>query len=121
MRRRLDAKFHGDGRKVALIIDNCPDHHNFDNLTAIKLVVLPPNTNSNTQLMDHGVIRVVKAFYPTNVVRRQIRHIDVDRTPPNINILEAMRMLVTSWDFVSAKTVKNCFTKAGIPKKTDWK
>ena len=33
---------------------------------------------------------------------------------PKVNILEAMRMLVRSWDAVSANTVKNCFRKAGI-------
>ena len=68
--------------------------------------------------MDHGVIRVLKAFYRTNVVRRQIRHIDAGRTTPNINILEAMLMLARSWYSVSANIVNNCFTKGSIPKKT---
>ena len=35
--RKLDAKFHVDGRKVGLIIDNCPAHPNVDNLKAIEL------------------------------------------------------------------------------------
>ena len=68
--------------------------------------------------MDHGVIRVPKAFYRTNVVRREIKHIDAGRTTPNINILEAMLILARSWDPVSANIVNNCFTKASIPKKT---
>ena len=54
--RRLDAKF-----DVALIIDNCPAHPNVDNLKAIELVFLPPNTTSKTQLMDQGIIRALKA------------------------------------------------------------
>ena len=40
--RRLDEKFHVEGRKVALIIDNCPAHPNVDNLKAMELVFLPP-------------------------------------------------------------------------------
>ena len=73
---RLDAKFHDEGRKVALIIDNCTGHTNFDKLEAIELVFLPANTTSKTQPMDQGVIRALKAFYHTNVARHQIKHID---------------------------------------------
>ena len=51
--RRLDAKFHVEGRKVALIIDNCPVHPNVDNLKDIELAFLPPNTTS-AQPMDQG-------------------------------------------------------------------
>ena len=68
--------------------------------------------------MDQRITRALKAFYRTNVVRRQIKYFDADRTTPKINILEAMRMLVRSWDALSVSTVKNCFRKAGITKKT---
>ena len=112
--RRLDAKFHVEGRKVTLIIDNGPAHPNIDNLKAIELVFLPPNTTSKPQPMDQGVIRALNAFYRTNVVRRQIRYIKAGRMTPKINIFEAMRMLVRSWDAASTNTVKNCFRKAGI-------
>ena len=68
--------------------------------------------------MDQGVIRALKAFYYTNVVRRQIKYIDAGRTTPKINILEVMRMLVKSWDAVSANAVRNCFRKAGMSEET---
>ena len=64
--------------------------------------------------MDQGVIRALKAFYRMNDVRHQIKYIDAGRTTPKINILEDMRMLVRSWDAVSANTVKICFRKAGM-------
>ncbi|XP_012558604.2 tigger transposable element-derived protein 4-like [Hydra vulgaris] len=114
--RRLDAKFNAEGRKVALIIDNCPAHPNVENLKAIQLVFLPPNTTFKTQPMDRGVIRALKTFHRSNVVRRQIKYIDAGKTTLNINILEAMSMLVKSWDAVSTNTVINCFRKAGILK-----
>ena len=34
--RKLDMKFHAEGSKFALIIDNCPAHPNVDNLRAIE-------------------------------------------------------------------------------------
>ena len=51
-------------------------------------------------------------------MRRQIKYIDAGRTSPEINILEAMRMLVRSWEAVSTNTLKNCFRKAGISEET---
>ena len=51
-------------------------------------------------------------------MRRQIKYIDAGRMIPKINILKAMRMLLWSWDAVSANTVKNCFRKAGISEET---
>ena len=61
--------------------------------------------------MDQGLIRTLKAFYVMNLVRRQIEYIDAGKKNPEFNILEVMRMLVRSWDTVSASTVKNCFRK----------
>ena len=54
--RELDRKFAFEGRNVAFVIDNCPAHPHIDNLKAIKLYFLPPNTTSKTQPMDQGVI-----------------------------------------------------------------
>ena len=55
--REQDRKFECEGRKVALIVDNCPAHPTISNLKAINLVFLPPNTTCKTQPMDQGVIR----------------------------------------------------------------
>ena len=60
--------------------------------------------------MDQGVIRALKAFYRTNVVRRQIKYIDADRMTPKINILEVMRALVN--------TATKCLGKASILEET---
>ena len=47
--RELDRKFLSEGRNVALVIDNCPAHPHIENLKAIKLFFLPPNTTSISQ------------------------------------------------------------------------
>ena len=112
--RKLDAKFHVEGRNVAVIIDSCTTHPNINNLKAIELVILPPNITSKTQPMDQVVIRALKAFYRTNVVSCYTKYIDGGRKTPEINILEAIYMFDRSWDAVSANTLINCSIKAGI-------
>ncbi|XP_037801949.1 tigger transposable element-derived protein 4-like [Penaeus monodon] len=67
--RKVDRKFRVDGRKIALIIDNCPAHPTLSNLTNVQLVFLPPNTTSILQPMDQGVIRSLKAYNRGKVVR----------------------------------------------------
>ena len=59
----LDRKFQLENRKIALIVDNCPAHPNVNNLKAIELVFVPPNTTSHTQPMDQGVIWSLKSKY----------------------------------------------------------
>ena len=61
--REMDRKFAFEGRNVAFVIDNCPDHSHIDNLKSIKLYFLPPDATSKTQPMDQGVIRSLKAEY----------------------------------------------------------
>ena len=50
--RQLDRKFSAVNRKITLIIDNCTAHLHVEQLNSIELIFLPPNTTSNTQLMD---------------------------------------------------------------------
>ena len=47
-----------------------------------------------------------------------LHNINAGRTTPNVNILEAMCILVRSYDTVHANSVKNCFRKAGIWEET---
>ena len=63
--RELDRKFEMHGRKIVMIVDNCPAHPDVSGLNAIKLQFLPPNTTSCTQPMDQGVIRyILILLYP---------------------------------------------------------
>ena len=61
--RELDRKFEMHGRKIVMIVDNCPAHPEVSGLNAIKLQL--PNTTSCTQPMDQGVIRyILILLYP---------------------------------------------------------
>ena len=103
-----------EGRKIALLIDNCPAHPSTSDLTNVQLVFLPPNTTSVLQPMDQGVIRSLKAHYRGRVVRWLCRALDKTTTLPKIYIVQAMKILVSSWEAVSAQTIVNCFRKTGI-------
>ena len=59
----LDNKFHQEGRKVVMIIDNSPAHPHIgiDNLKVMTIVYLSNNTISITQVMNQSVIQSLKA------------------------------------------------------------
>ena len=42
--RKLDRTFRMEGRKIALLVDNCPAHPFVSDLTNVQLVFLPANT-----------------------------------------------------------------------------
>ena len=91
--REQDKEFEKEGRKVALIIDNCPAHPSLENLKSIHLYFLPPGTS---QPMDQGVIRSLKAKYRTRVIKRIIAAIDQGKQATPISILKAMKILALS-------------------------
>ena len=64
--------------------------------------------------MDQGVIRSLKARYRAKVVQKLIEAIDGNKSLPDVSVLDAMKMLVLSWDEVTDKIVQNCFRKAGF-------
>ena len=75
-----------EGRRVALIVDNCTAHPHIEGLKAIHLVFLPPNTTSKTQPMHQGVIRSIKAHNRALTVQLYIRAVDNNKPLPNISI-----------------------------------
>ena len=112
--KELDLKFAAQDRKIALIVDNFPAHPIVDGLKAIKLIFLPQNTKSKTQLMDEGGIRSLKAFYHHSIIKRYITSIYKGRSPTKVNMLEVMTLLTAAWNCVSPITLVNCFRKVSI-------
>ena len=104
--RGIDGKFLAEKRKIALIVDNCPAHPEVEGLKAIDLIFLLPNTTSNTQPVDQGIIRSLKAQYRTKVIRKYIAAVDAKKPLLKLTVLDAMTMLVVAWDGVSETTVR---------------
>ena len=103
-----------EGRKIALLIGNCPAHPSVSDLTKVQLVFLPPNTNSVLQQMDQGVMRSLKTHCRGTVARQLCRTLNKMKMLQKISILQAMKILVSSWEAVSAQTIVNCFRMSGI-------
>ena len=91
--REQDRKFALEGRKVALVIDNCTTHPNIESLKSITLFFLPPNTTSCLQPMDQGVIQLLKCKYRSRIIKTIINAIDNGKQMPSISILEPMKIL----------------------------
>ena len=107
--RDVNKKFQAEGRKVALIIDNCPAHPVIENLSHIKLDFLPPDTTSVSQPMDQDVIRCVKAHYRKRLAKLILRSLN-----SKVSLLTALQLLASAWNEVSQTTFANCFKIAKI-------
>ncbi|XP_054710184.1 tigger transposable element-derived protein 4-like, partial [Uloborus diversus] len=123
--KKIDNKFISAGRKIVMFIDNCPAHPKAaaNNLTAIKLEFLPPNTTSIMQPMDQGIIKNLKVHYRKRVVLKILQCLE-ENSVPCITLLDSLRELRKAWSDVTQQTIVNCFKKAGfkdnlsIPKDT---
>ena len=114
--KELDRKMIAEGRKITIIVDNCPAHPHVEGLQAAELIFIAPNTTSKLQPMDQGVIRSLKAKYRSAVIKLYITRIESGKELPKISILDAMKFLVQAWNRVSKDTIQNCFKRAGISK-----
>ena len=111
-----DRPFTKEEQKIVLLAHNFPAHPSIDNLASTELIFLPPNTISNLQPIDQGVIRSLKAHYKTMSIKMLIEAIEKEKPLAEFSILDAMQMLDVSQGKVTIKTVVNCFKKAGISK-----
>jgi hypothetical protein len=111
----LNRKMLKESRNIALILDNCPSHVSLP-LSNVKLIFLPPNTTSRLQAMDMGVIHSLKCIYRLKLVRKLLALLEttVEPTVKDIDLYEALIMLINAWNEVSEVTIKNCFIKSGL-------
>ena len=111
----VDRRFTKEGRKIVLLVDNCPAHSSVDNLVSTELIFVPISA-STLQAMDQGVIRSLKARYKTMSIKKLIEAIEKKKPLPEFSILDAIQMLEVARSKVKTKTVANCFEKAGSSK-----
>ena len=114
--RKWDNKLTRSGRMIVLFVDNCRAHPHIESqLVSIKLMFLPPNTTSETQPCDQGIIHTMKAYYRKSMVKNLIRSINSGSpTEFKITLLDSLEMLKKSWELVTPSTISNCFRKGGF-------
>ena len=107
--RKWDNELSQQGRKIALFIDNCTAHPKLQDLQSIQLVFLPPNTTSEIQPCDQGIINALKAHYRKNMVKQLIQAIDHGSTLAEfkISLLDALQMVRAARDSVTAETTRH--------------
>ena len=75
--QKWNNKLARSGRKIALFIDNCTAHPHIQNLEFIELIFLPPNTTSEIQPCDQGIL---KFYYRKSMVHSLLRAISSGST-----------------------------------------
>jgi len=112
--RKLDSMFSKQKRKVIIFIDNCTAHSEVSNLKAIKLIFLPANTTAKLQPADQGIIKCLKHAYRKRLVRQAIDDVENGKEH-SINVLDAIRLISSSWNNDVAKTgIKKSFKRCGF-------
>ena len=103
-------------RKIALFVDNCTAHPHVQNLQSIELIFIPPNTASEIQPCNQGIIKTLKVHYRKNMVKRLICAINSGSTVVDFknSLLAGLQLLRKAWDSVIESTLSNCFRKAGF-------
>ena len=72
---------------------------------------MPPNTTSLIQPLDRGIIHSFKKNYKTTLLNRILCSGDnlIEPIYKNINLFEAFEKVSSAWNFVTSKTIINCF------------
>ncbi|GBP45083.1 Tigger transposable element-derived protein 4 [Eumeta japonica] len=93
--RKWDAEL--KGRKILLLVDNCPAHPFISNLQNIELAFLPPNTTSVLQPMDQSVIKSLKGHYRRKLLMELVQ----SEGKTSVNMLHASDVVETEPEFDS--------------------
>ena len=118
----FNSKMRSKNRKVVLFCDNASCHKLANELIHVKIVFMPPNTTSIIQPLDQGIIRNIKVFYRTQLMREMVISLDAGVKPYDFAksiISKALYMLKRSVFLVKPSTVSNCFSIAGFEVNTE--
>ncbi|GBP27806.1 Tigger transposable element-derived protein 6 [Eumeta japonica] len=106
--RKWDAEL--KGRKILLLVDNCPAHPFISNLQNIELAFLPPNTTSVLQPMDQSVIKSLNGHYRRKLLMELVQ----SEGKTSVNMLHAVNFLSKAREEVTPTTKQHSFRHAGL-------
>lgn len=117
---QINHKMSLQGRKIILLVDNATVHRSGKDYSNVKIVFLPKNTTALIQPLDQGVIKTLKSYYRTQLVRKMMSAIEsgvkMQEFIKKLDGFSAMYMLKRALFLVKPSTVTNCFRKAQIVK-----
>ena len=115
---KLERKMRRQKRKIILLVDNAPSH-SVNDLQLRYVEFLPPNTTSEIQPMDAGVLRNFKVHYKRHLMKHYVQCLDDTGKLERINLKQAIYFTHDAWKDVKATTIANCYKHTGILPKCD--
>lgn len=103
-------------RKILLFLDNAPCHPPDAQFSNVKLQFFPPNTTSQAQPLDQGIIQNFKTHYRKLLIKHVIARSATAQSTNDIvvNALDAIHWIHSSWKSVTETTIRNTFLSAGF-------
>jgi hypothetical protein len=105
------------GRSILLLIDNASSHVELQ-LSNVKVHFLPPNTTSELQPMDAGLIKSFKAHYRRSFIQWILFHLEAETTYKNIDLLTCISYVIEARKQVTSTSIVNCWVHTGIAPKS---
>ena len=99
--------------KDSAIVDNCPAHPHFQNLTSVTLLFLPPNTTSKIQPMNQGIIMNFNQNYRRLLISKLIDSHDNNSTM-TASVYTAILLIHKAWRLVTQVCIQNCYRRGGF-------
>lgn len=106
---KMDATFHKEHRNVVLVINISSVHPKIDGLKAILLIHVPASVAPSVQPMNQGILHHLKVQYRRNLILSQER-----LSNPDLNILDAIVLLVEAWYSIRPEKILRCFKQCGF-------
>ena len=96
--RKWDSKLSRDTHKIALFVDNHSAHPHISGLDCTELIFVPPNTTSEMQPCDQGIIKTLKTYYRKSMVKLLLLNINSGTTSADfkITLLDGFQMAINS-------------------------
>jgi DDE superfamily endonuclease len=96
--RWLDNKMRARGKKILLLLDNFLGHElgvqlvgGLEGLNNVRIAWLPPNTTSQWQPLDQGIIASFKLQYRRRWIKYMLRQYEANKDPnKTVNLLKAI-------------------------------
>lgn len=118
----LNNKMKIQGRKILLLLDNCPAHPPLA-VSNVKLLFLPKNTTAKLQPLDQGIIAWLKQRYKklllTHICEAMEECNDVTSLAKAVRIYDAIVNTKQAWDSLPIETIEKCFRRCGVTKDTN--
>lgn len=116
---KLNNKMQEQNRQILLFLDNASVHKEL-NMSNVTMKFFPPNTTTELQPLDQGIISNFKCHYRKQLLRKLCSSVDVILFSPEtqfhfeMNILDSVTWIKNAWDAVKSETITKCFGRSGF-------